>query len=135
MTNYRCLSVEKIIYLHEQIIIRAGGKQGVRDFALLHSALERCKATFAGEDLYPDVFHKAAALMHSMTMNHSFLDGNKRTAYQTIKKFLDDNGVEIAASQDEIVEFCVAVDNQGWEVKQIVRWLKGVAEGRDLRSR
>jgi len=125
MTNYRDLSIERVLYLHEKIVEKAGGKQGVRDFPLMHSALERCKATFAGEDLYPGVLHKAAALMHSMTMNHSFLDGNKRTAYQTMKRFLFSNGRVIVAKQKEIVEFCVAVDNEGWGVKEIVKWLKG----------
>lgn len=123
MTNYSVLSLEQVLYLHEKIIDQAGGKQGIRDFALLHSALERCKATFAGEDLYPDIFDKASALLHSMTMNHPFLDGNKRTAYQTMKRFLYTNGYTMKVKQSEIVEFCIAVDNDGLTLKQIKSWL------------
>lgn len=61
MTDYSTLSLEQVLYLHEQIIEKAGGKQGIRDFTLLHRALERCKVTFAGEDLYVTIFDKAAA--------------------------------------------------------------------------
>ncbi len=124
MTNYSLLEIEKILYIHERIIAQAGGKQGVRDLALLHSALERCKATFLGEDLYPTLFEKAAALHHSLVMNHAFLDGNKRTAYETMKGFLHFNGYKITASQSEIVIMCIAVDNDGWKVKEIVEWLE-----------
>lgn len=124
MTNYTALTIEAVLYLHEQIIEQAGGKQGIRDFALLHSALERCKATFAGEDLYPTVFDKAAALLHSLVMNHAFLDGNKRTAYQVMKRFLYTNGYQMHVSQSEIVRFCISVDNEGVRPKEIVVWLE-----------
>jgi death-on-curing protein len=125
MTDYSALSIEKVIYFHERIIDRAGGKQGVRDFALLHSALERCKATFGGLDLYPDVLTKAAALMHSLVMNRAFDDGNKRTAWQVTKRFLYSNGRKIEAEQSDIVLFCVAVANEGLRVKEMVKWFTG----------
>ena len=64
MTDFTVLSIEQVIYLHERIIGLAGGTQGVRDYTLLHSALERCKVTFGGEDLYPTTLEKAATLMH-----------------------------------------------------------------------
>ena len=124
MTNYSTLSIEKVLYLHDKIIVTAGGKEGTRDFTLLHSALERCKATFAGEDLYPTIFDKAAALLHSLVMNHAFLDANKRTAYQTMKRFLFTNNYRITASQQEIVQFCISIDNDGIKGKAIVTWLK-----------
>lgn len=128
MTNYSALSIEQVIFLHERIIDRAGGKQGVRDYTLLHSALERCKATFAGNDLYPSTREKAAALMHSLVMNHAFLDGNKRTAWQVTKRFLYTNGYVIRCSQQEIIDFCLAVDNKGWEVVEILVWLHAHAK-------
>ena len=123
MTDFSATDIEQVLYLHERIIDRAGGKQGVRDFTLMHSALERCKATFAGQDLYPTIFHKASALLHSMVMNHPFVDGNKRTAYQVMKRFLFINGHRVTATQSEIVRMCVAVDNEGWNLKEIRDWL------------
>lgn len=124
MTNFETLDLEQVIYIHERIIEMAGGVQGVRDYTLLHSGLERCKATFAGRDLYPTTLQKAAALLHSLVMNHAFLDGNKRTAYAVMVRFLNANGYSIKADQEEIVLMCVAVDNEGWEMKEIYQWLK-----------
>jgi death-on-curing protein len=124
MTNYSALQIEQVLYIHEQIIAMAGGKQGMRDFALLHSALERCKVTYLGEDLYPSLFDKASALLHSLVMNHAFLDGNKRTAFAIMSHFINLNGFRISASQKEIVRFCISVDNDGLKGKQIVAWLE-----------
>ena len=124
MTNYDVLDIEQVLYIHDQIIQEAGGKLGVRDFALLHSALERCKATFGGEDLYPTLLHKAAALLHSLVMNHAFLDGNKRTAFAIMVRFLNANEQTIKATQQEVVDMCVVVDNEGWEIKEILGWLR-----------
>lgn len=59
---------------------RTGGSSGVRDLGLLESALAPRRDTFDQEELYPDLWIKAAALMHSLISNHLFVDGNKRTA-------------------------------------------------------
>ncbi|MDQ3008011.1 MAG: type II toxin-antitoxin system death-on-curing family toxin [bacterium] len=122
--NFNSLDIDQVLFIHERIIEFAGGKQGIRDFTLLHSALERCKATYAGEDLYPTTFDKAAALLHSLVMNHAFLDGNKRTAYAIMTRFLNQNGFNITAPQTEIVRFCIAVDNDGLKGKEISEWLE-----------
>ena len=123
-TAYSSLSIEQVLYLHEKIIDAAKGLQGIRDYTLLHSALERCKATFAGQDLYPTVFDKAAALIHSMIMNHPFLDGNKRTGYEVMKWFLYTNNLDVTCSVVEAVRFCVSIDNDGLAVEEIQAWLK-----------
>jgi len=123
MTNFSSLDIEQILYLHERIIDQADGVQGIRDFTLLHSGLERCKATFAGEDLYPSIFDKAGALHHSLVMNHAFLDGNKRTAYETMKRFFYVNGYKITADDEEIVRMCIAVDNERMSAREIKEWL------------
>lgn len=125
MTNYTVLDIEAVLYIHDEIVNSAGGKHGIRDFALLHSALERCKATFAGEDLYPTIFDKAAALLHSLVMNHAFLDANKRTGFAMMVRFLNANDYLVTASQNEIVRFCISVDNDGLKLDDIVIWLRG----------
>lgn len=61
MADFTVLDLEQVIYIHERIIEVAGGKQGVRDYTVLHSGLERCKATFAGRDLYPSELERAAS--------------------------------------------------------------------------
>jgi death-on-curing protein len=122
--NYDTLDLEQVIYIHERIIEAAGGKQGVRDYTELHSGLERCKAAFGGEDLYPTIIEKVASLMHSLVMNHAFLDGNKRSAFAVMVRFLNMNDCRVTASQEEIIRLCLAVDNEHWEVREIVKWLK-----------
>lgn len=123
MISYDALVLEQVIYIHDRIIEMAGGKQGVRDYTLLHSALERCKATFAGEDLYPTLGEKASALMHSLVKNHAFVDGNKRTAYAMTIRFLETNGQTIKATQKQIIAFCLKIDNHDWDVSDIHRWI------------
>ncbi|HEX7017358.1 MAG TPA: type II toxin-antitoxin system death-on-curing family toxin [Patescibacteria group bacterium] len=122
--QFASLDIEKVLYLHVKIIEKAGGTQGIRDFTLLHSALERPKASFGNTFLYPNLLHMAAALLHSLIMNHAFLDGNKRTAYEVTKYFLYENGFVIKATSQEKVNFCLAVDNEGWQIKEIVDWFE-----------
>ena len=59
------LTSEQILFIHSRLIDSTGGTHGIRDIGLLQSAAGRPEATFGGEDLYPDIFHKAAALMES----------------------------------------------------------------------
>lgn len=73
----RYLSLSEILELHERIIASTGGATGVRDLAGLESAIAQPHATFAQQDLYPDLAAKAAALCFSLVMNHAFVDGNR----------------------------------------------------------
>ncbi len=83
----RYLTAEQVLFLHARLIEETGGSHGIRDVGLLQSAVARPRATFEGEDLYPDVCSKAAALMHSLINNHPFVDGNKRTGTAALKSF------------------------------------------------
>lgn len=123
MTDYSALSLEKVLYLHERIVSLTGGKPGMHDFILLHSALERCKVTYFGEDLYPSLLEKAAALLQSLIVNHPFLDGNKRTGYQVMKRFLYVNGRKINTTQKEIVHLCMSIGKNKLDLKNIFSWL------------
>ena len=73
------LTAEQILFIHARLIDETGGSHGVRDLSMLLSAAGRPQATYGSQDLYPDFFHKAGALMDSLIRNHPFLDGNKRT--------------------------------------------------------
>ena len=73
----RFVPLEDVLFIHEMIIELTGGKGGVRDFTLFHSAVMRPVASFGGEDLYKSVFDKEAALIHSLLLNHPFNDGNR----------------------------------------------------------
>jgi death-on-curing protein len=93
---------------------------GLREAGLLHAAVARPFATFAGEDLYPTDFDKAAALFHSLIKNHPFLDGTKRTAFASALYYLDQCGYSIpdVLPTDEVIEFCVAVAEENLRIAQ-----------------
>ncbi len=120
----RYLPIEEVYEIHRAILLRAGTKGEVRDFALLHSAVERPKATYAGRHLYPTIFAKAAALLQSLCLNHPFSDGNKRTAWSATSRFLWVNGYHLQAEPKEAGNFMVKVDNEKPELMEIAKWLR-----------
>ncbi|MEB3031422.1 type II toxin-antitoxin system death-on-curing family toxin [[Mycobacterium] nativiensis] len=87
----------------------AGDDVAVRDYGLLQSALARPRASVFGEDAYPDLHLKAAALMQSLAGNHALMDGNKRLAWTACRTFLAINGFWISAPEDSRFEFVIAV--------------------------
>ena len=90
-------------------IIDKEGIGPVRDLGLLQSALARPHTTLMGADAYPGIALKAAALMHSVCLNHALIDGNKRLAALLALIFLDINGVEPALSNQELFDLTMAV--------------------------
>ena len=117
-------TLDEVVAIHFRVTEKTGGSQGVRDWDLLASALGRPQATFGGEDLYPDLFLKAAALVQSLSSNHPFVDGNKRTALTTLEYFLHLNGIDLKASQREKVEFTLWAENEKPKLEQIASWIK-----------
>ena len=85
------------------------GPVEIRDVGLLESALGRPQVTAYGEDAYPDIHHKAAALMHSLATNHGLVDGNKRLAWVATRLFYGMNGWDIVAVPDEKFDLVMAV--------------------------
>jgi len=77
-----------------------GHQPAVRDFGLLDAAVARPQSTVFGLDAYPDIFLKAAALLHSIARNHAFVDGNKRTAWASAWVFLGVNGIRLSHGFD-----------------------------------
>ncbi len=86
-----------------------GGDPEVRDYGLLESALARPRASVFGQDAYPDLHLKAAALLHSLARNHALVDGNKRLAWTACRTFLAINGQWITAPEDDRFEFVIQV--------------------------
>jgi death on curing protein len=118
------LSSEQVLFIHSRIIDATGGAHGIRDIGLLQSAVARPRATFQGKDLYRDVFSKAAALMESISQNHAFIDGNKRTAISSAAIFLQLNGYNLEADQKEVVIFAVSVATGKSRFEEIMEWLR-----------
>jgi death-on-curing protein len=95
------LSVDNVLYLHDDTIHAEGGADGIRDIALLESDVLMPQQQFGGEYLHPTIAAMAAAYLFHICRNHPFLDGNKRTAAMAAFVFLDANGYRLTASQDE----------------------------------
>lgn len=104
MTEY--LDLDDLLEVARRTI---GAGVAVRDYGLLESALIRPQASVFGQDAYPDLHLKAAALLHSLTRNHALVDGNKRLGWTACLTFLALNGQRIRAAEDARFEFVIRV--------------------------
>ena len=118
------LTVKDVLLLHDIAIDKFGGSHGLRDLGLLESAVARPQSSFGGEDLYPTIFLKAGALVHSLLMNHQFVDGNKRTAMFSVMTFLELNGYKFVAKQKEVVNAALWIENKKPTIEAISKWLQ-----------
>jgi len=87
-------------YLQRDDVVAGGSiacrfSLAVSDEGLLQSAIARPQTSVMGEDAYPTLWDKAAALLHSLARNHAFVDGNKRTAWASAWAFLRLNGIDL----------------------------------------
>jgi len=122
VTEY--LSVDQVLALHSFQFKRYGGAAGLRDQGALEGAVARPQITFGGEDLYPDVAAKAAALMHSLVKNHPFVDGNKRVGAYAALLFLHVNGFESLIAPAELTRVTLAVASGAVEAEALAIWLR-----------
>ena len=120
--NY--LNINQILAIYNEVMEQTGGSKGIRDIGLLESAVARPQATFAKEDLYPDIFSKTAALGHSIISNHPFVDGNKRTGYMAMRLFLNINGYDVKAPLEERYKFVMEIAKKIRKEESIAKWLK-----------
>jgi death on curing protein len=97
-----------VLALHEQEV----GANLLGDFGLLESAVLRPQTSIGGEDAYPDLHTKTAALFHSLARNHAFIDGNKRIAVAATALFYLLNGHDLDAEAHDLV--ALAVDTAEW---------------------
>lgn len=106
------------------LLVRRLGAGPVRDLGLLESAAARPRTTVFGDDAYPDVRHKAAALLHSVVRSHPLVDGNKRLGWLACVVFLDLNGHETALSDDEAFDLVMHVAAADVEVTELADALR-----------
>jgi len=126
--NY--LSVDQVIAIHDETLLAFKGAQGVLNKAMIEVSVHKPKITLGLKEVFPDIFSKAAALLNAITLNHGFVDGNKRTGYLTAVIFLRLNGIEIQPSDDEIIELMFRVASGGdSDIKMITAWFKRHCEG------
>lgn len=117
------LTKEQIISMHELLIERTGGLNGVKDYGLLESAINNPFQTFMGKELYPTIQRKAANLCYSLINNHAFNDGNKRIGILAMLTFLELNGIVIDCSDDELVSLGLNIASGKFTQKDILNWI------------
>ena|SRR5664279_1667122 len=118
MTDF--LTVVEVLAIHEDQIERFGGLPGVRDLGLLEAALFRPQTGY-----YADVIEEAAALWESLSQNHAFLDGNKRTAFAAAYTFLYINGVRLTADAQDWEAFLLDLyESNQFAFNRLVPWLR-----------
>ena len=118
------LTFEQVILIHQDQIDRYGGSHGIRDLALLESAVFRPQSSFDQHELYPSFFEKAAALFHSLINNHAFVDGNKRTGTASLLIFLEINRYRLYCDQDALVKFVLDVIEKKLSIIDIATWIE-----------
>lgn len=121
MTDIRYLNIVELIIINEELI---GGRSQLRDVDLLESAVLRPMTSAFGEDAYPTIHDKAASLFHSLSRNHAFVDGNKRTSVLATILFLRLNGYTVTWDAEEALNFVlkIAQGETDWDV--IANWLQ-----------
>jgi death-on-curing protein len=118
VTDY--LTTVEVLAIHTDQIERYGGAHGVRDYGLLESALYRPQTGY-----YADLIEEAAALWESLSQNHPFVDGNKRTAFAALYTFLAINGLRLTAGAEPTCAFVLALYQSGqFSFEKLVPWLR-----------
>ncbi|MFO7295750.1 MAG: type II toxin-antitoxin system death-on-curing family toxin [Clostridia bacterium] len=116
------LTVEEIIAINQYVILKTSPQEqiGVLHPDLLDSAVARPQQSVFGQDAYPTIFEKAAALLESLARNHCFHNANKRTAFLSMLQFLNNNGYDIEMDSKEAEDFVVDIVQGKYTFEQIV---------------
>ncbi|RZS96046.1 type II toxin-antitoxin system death-on-curing family toxin [Cecembia calidifontis] len=115
---------EEVIEIHQILITKFGGLQGVRDENGLKSAIERPFSGIGETEFYPSPEEKAGAILESIIKNHPFLDGNKRTGYVLMRLVLMNFDKDIYATQNEKYDFIISIASGKLCFNDIVDWIK-----------
>lgn len=118
------LTLEQLLELHALVIHETGGSSGLRDLGRLESAIATQTQSVFGEEIYPSLWHKAAAMIRGIIGDHPFVDGNKRTAMLAGLTFLRINGKTFKAPKGTIEDFAVEIATKKLGVAEIAEWLK-----------
>ena len=119
----RSITLAEVLETYQRIMQQSGGLVAIRDFGALESALAQPYMTFGGNELYPNLAEKAAALGFSLIQNHPFADGNKRTGHAAMAMYLAINGYKIDASIDEQTEIILSVASGKLSRDEFTEWL------------
>lgn len=122
----RYLSPTELIVIHEALLSEFGGMRGITEagFGRLEAAAAAPRASMFGEDIYPSVAEKAAALCLAVVRAHPFTDGNKRVALVALDLFLAQNGARLRATNDEAYATIMALARGEMALEQLLAWVE-----------
>lgn len=121
----RYLSAVEVYAMNEEIV---GHRPFVRDRHLLRSSVSRPMTHVFGQDAYPTLMDKAAALLHALAAHHLFSDGNKRTATRAVTRFLLANGMRPTWTEDSVRDFVLGIALGEYDVAAVAAWLRAHTE-------
>ncbi len=118
------LTLEQLLEIHALVVEATGGSTGLRDLGRLEAAIATQTQNVFGEELYPSIIDKTAAIIRGIIADHPFVDGNKRTAMLSGLTLLELNKVRFTAHPGEIEDFAVDIATKHIDVPQISNWLR-----------
>jgi death-on-curing protein len=120
----RYIPEELVLTIHADLLQRYGGQPGLRDRGLLESALAQPRMTVGGKEVHKTLFEKTAAYGYHICNNHPFIDGNKRVAFVLMDVFLQKNGWEITAAEEDAYSMMMSLASGNLSKVQLASWLK-----------
>jgi death-on-curing protein len=117
------LSLEQLLEIHALVVEATGGSAGLRDLGRLEAAIATQTQNVFGEELYPSIVDKAAAVIRGIVADHPFVDGNKRTAMLAGLTLLEINQIQFKTERGEIEDFAVRIATDKLDIPAIISWL------------
>jgi death-on-curing protein len=129
LSEERAVTLEDLVFIHSAAVARYGGASGVRDAGSLEAAVSRPYASLSGQEMFPDPFVKAAALMESIIQRHPFVDGNKRTGTASAVYLLRRRGYRLTGvTNADLVDLALSVAAHRMGVEELGAWFEDHAE-------
>lgn len=117
------LTKDRVLSLHRLLAERTGGSTGVRDEALLRSALESAFTGFGDTAFYPTTEEKGARIGFCLISNHAFVDGNKRIGVLVMLTFLTVNGIHLCYTDEDLVHIGISVADGSMSYRELLAWV------------
>lgn len=120
----KILTLDQLLELHVLAVRQGGGDENIRDLGRLESAIAAQTQAVFGEELYPTIFDKAAAVARGIIGDHPFVDDNKRTGMLCALTLLEISGYKFSTKKGEIENFAVFIATKKPEVAEIATWFR-----------
>ena len=120
----KMLEMKDIILFHKKLIEKTGGSDGIRDYSLIDSALNRAFASFDGKDFYESIEEKISVITTSMVKNHGFVDGNKRIGIAVMLLLLQLNEIVVQYIQTELIELGLNIASGNYSEQDVKEWIE-----------